>query len=85
LIRQVSPKYTADAMRARVQGSALLALIVQPDGTVTDIRISRSLDSSFGLDQEAIKAAREWRFAPCLRLGQPVSCDITIEMTFTLR
>jgi TonB family protein len=45
----------------------------------------RSLDPRFGLDEEAIKAARQWRFAPGTRMGQPVSVQITIELTFTLR
>ena len=34
---------------------------------------------------EAIKAARQWRFSPGLREGQPVPVIITIELTFTLR
>ena len=45
----------------------------------------RSLDSTFGLDQEAVKAARQWRFVPGMRLGEPVAVRITIELTFTLR
>jgi TonB family protein len=56
-----------------------------PDGTVGDVRITKSLDPVFGLDQEAIKAARQWRFKPGMRLGQPVPVIITIELTFTLR
>ena len=49
------------------------------------LQIVRSLDSSFGLDQEAIKAAKQWRFVPGKRLGQPVPVLVTIELTFTLR
>ena len=52
----------------------------QPDGTVGDIQVIRSLDSTFGLDQEAIKAATQWRFAPGTRLGEPVPVLITIEL-----
>jgi TonB family protein len=85
LIREVKPAYTSDAMRAKVQGIVLLQCIVRPDGTVSDIQVLRSLDSVFGLDQEAIKAARQWRFAPGTRMGQPVSVQITIELQFTLR
>jgi TonB family protein len=63
----------------------LLQCTVRQDGSVTDIQVVRSLDPTFGLDQEAIKAARQWRFAPGTRMGQPVSVQITIELTFTLR
>src|SRR5450759_4506282 len=47
--------------------------------------IVKSLDPVFGLDQEAIKAAKQWRFAPGKRQGQPVAVLVSIELTFTLR
>ena len=59
--------------------------IVQPTGVCTDIHVLRSLDSSFGLDNEAIKSVRNWRFKPGTRLGQPVPVLVTIEVAFTLR
>lgn len=85
LLREVKPQYTAQAMRAKIQGTVLLECVVQPDGSVGNIKVVRSLDSSFGLDQEAMKAARQWQFAPGLRFGQPVPVLVTIEIAFTLR
>ncbi|MEQ1728952.1 MAG: TonB family protein [Vicinamibacterales bacterium] len=85
ILREVKPAYTSDAMRAKVQGTVLLQCVVRPDGSVSDIQVLRSLDSVFGLDQEAMKAARQWRFAPGTRMGQAVPVQITIELTFTLR
>jgi protein TonB len=85
LIREVKPQYTAQAMRAKIQGEVLLECVVQPDGSVGNIRVVRSLDSAFGLDLEAIKAARQWRFAPGTRQGEPVPVLVTIAIAFTLR
>jgi TonB family protein len=85
VMREVKPAYTADAMRAKVQGSVWLECIVMPDGSVGDVKVTRSLDPIFGLDQEAIKAAKQWRFRPGMRQGEPVPVIITIELTFTLR
>lgn len=85
LIRQVKPSYTSEAMRAKVQGVVLLECVVQTDGGVGNCSVQKSLDSSFGLDQEAIKAARQWRFRPGTRFGEPVPVLVTIELTFTLR
>jgi protein TonB len=82
---EVKPQYTADAMRAKIQGTAVLDCVVKADGTVGECGVVRSLDSTFGLDQEAVKAARQWRFLPGKRLGQPVPVLVTIELTFTLR
>lgn len=85
VIREVKPQYTADAMRAKVQGVVWIECVVMPDGTVGDAKVIRSLDPVFGLDQEAIKAARQWRFVPGTRENQPVPVLVTIELTFTLR
>ncbi len=85
VMREVKPAYTADAMRAKVQGSVWLECIVMPDGSVGEVKVTRSLDPIFGLDQEAIKAAKMWRFRPGMRQGEPVPVIITIELTFTLR
>ena len=54
--------YTADAMRAKVQGSVWLECIVMPDGERRRGQGVRSLDPVFGLDQEAIKGRELWRF-----------------------
>ena len=83
LLKLVQPQYTADAMRAKVQGVVVLECIVLPDGTVGDARVKRSLP--FGLDEEAIKAARQWRFSPGTRQGEPVAVIISIELSFSLR
>jgi protein TonB len=84
-VREVKPAYTSDAMRAKIQGTVWLQCVVRVDGSVTDVQVVKSLDPVFGLDQEAVKAARQWLFRPGTRLGQPVSVQITIEMEFTLR
>lgn len=78
------PSYTSEAMQARIQGVVLLEAVVKADGTVDNVRVIRSLDPKFGLDLEAIKAAKRWRFEPGTRLGEPVPVIVTIELTFTL-
>jgi TonB family protein len=85
VVTQVKPSYTAEAMRAKVQGLVMVECVVMPDGTVGDARIVRSLDPRFGLDQEAITAAKKWRFKPGLLNGTPVPVIVTIELSFTLR
>jgi len=71
-------------MRAKIQGSVVLECVVQTDGTVGDVRVVRSLDVTYGLDEEAIKAAKQWKFAPGTRNGEPVPVMVSIELTFTL-
>ncbi len=58
LLRSVQPRYTEDAMRAWLQGVVELDAVVLPDGGVGEIRVVRSLDRIFGLDERAIEAVK---------------------------
>ena len=83
VLREVTPRYTAEAMRAKVEGTVLVEAIVLVDGSVGNVTVIRSLE--VGLDEEAIKAARSMRFEPGTRLGEPVAFPVTLEFSFTLR
>lgn len=85
LLYEKKPNYTPNAMRAKVQGTVVLECVVGVDGAVGECDVVKSLDATFGLDEEAVRAARQWRFAPGRRLGQTVPVLVTIELTFTLR
>jgi len=67
-----------------VQGSVLLAAVVLVDGTVGDVTVLQSLDTTYGLDTQAIIATRQWLFSPGLKDGQPVAVRVTITMSFTI-
>jgi TonB family protein len=84
LVREVKPDYTKPAMDRKIQGTVLLEIVVKADGTVADnVRITRSLDPD--LDQQAIKAAKQWTFKPGTLDGKPVPVTVSLELTFTLR
>jgi TonB family protein len=85
VVHEVKPAYTAEAMQAKIQGSVWLLIVVGTDGTVGDITITRSLDPTYGLDREAEKAAKQWRFKPGTKDGKPVPVEVTLELTFTLK
>jgi TonB family protein len=72
-------------MRAKIQGDVELEVVILPNGTVGDVRITKSLDDKFGLDQEAIKAAKQWLFkAGVDRSGQPQPVLVTLILSFRL-
>jgi periplasmic protein TonB len=83
LVKHVTPHYTGSAMRRKVRGTVELSAIVLKDGTIGDVTITRSLDED--LDQEAIKAAKQWEFKPGTKDGEPVNVRVTLKLTFTLR
>jgi TonB family protein len=82
LLKEVKPNYTPEAMRSRLQGTVLLRVIVRENGTVDDIRVTRSLDP--GLDAEAVRAAERWLFRPGEKDGEPVAMYVTLELAFRL-
>jgi TonB family protein len=85
LVHEVRPNYTAQALAARIEGAVLIECVVKTDGTVGEATVIRSLDDRLGLDEEALKAARGWRFQPGTRDGVPVPVLITIELTFIVK
>jgi len=84
-IREVKPQYTPEAMRAKIQGTVELEAIISPEGRVTEVRVIRSLDKVFGLDQKAREAVLATPFVPCKKSGTPVACLVVFELQFTLR
>ena len=85
LVKEVKPDYTRAALDKRIGGTVRLDCVVREDGTVGECQVTRSLDREFGLDQEAVKAARQWLFTPGEKNGRPVPVLVTIEITFSPR
>ena len=83
VIFEKKPEYTRDAMRAKVQGRVEVQAVVSRDGTVSDARVVESLHPD--LDQQALLAVKQWRFAPGMKDGKPVPVLVHIELTFALR
>ena len=84
--RRPHPSYTQEALQAKIQGTVLLEMVVREDGTPGDVRVVRSLDRQFGLDDAAVSAARNWRFTPARdATGRPVSVLINVELEFLVR
>lgn len=83
LLREVKADYTDDARRRGIEGEVVLEIVVRRDGSVGDVRVRRGLDR--GLDQRAIAAVRQWRFAPATRRGAAVDVIVEVGVDFTLR
>jgi TonB family protein len=82
LIAKVEPEYSEEARKAKIAGTVLLFIVVNPDGRASNLRVVRSLEPS--LDQKAIEAVAKWRFRPGAKDGMPVPVQATIEVNFRL-
>ena len=83
LIYEAQASYPESARRRGVEGDIILEVVVLADGTVGDIRILSGL--GWGLDEAAVDAVRQWRFAPAVRLGAPVDVIVEVAVEFALR
>lgn len=75
-IVDVPPVYPEAARQSRVMGVVILEITVQPDGTVTNARVLRSIPL---LDAAAIHAVRQWRYEPT---GLPSAVNMTVTVNF---
>jgi TonB family protein len=83
LLESVDPHYTEEARHARLHGVCLLSLVVDSKGLPQDISVIRSL--GMGLDKNAIKAVKKFKFSPAMKDGTtPVPVRLTIEINFHL-
>ncbi len=85
VVKHVNAVYTQEARDQRIEGVVVLECVVRPDGHVTDVVVTRSLDSVFGLDKQAVEAMRQWEFKPGMKDNKPVAVKIAVEMNFTLK
>jgi TonB family protein len=83
LIREVKADYTEEARQRSIAGEVVLEIVVRRDGSVGDVRILQGLGG--GLNERAVQAVRQWRFAPAQRLGSPVDVIVEVAVEFRLR
>lgn len=77
-----NPDYTDKARKKKINGTVVVSLIVTPEGTVRDPKVTTSLDKD--LDKQALAALSKWRFEPATKDGKPVSVRINTEVSFKI-
>lgn len=83
LLESVEPRYTAEAIKAGIQGRVILSMTVCSDGLARDIVVEQGI--GHGLDANAVRAIEQWRFHPAQRDGAPVAVRARVAVNFRLR
>ena len=81
-VRQVPAVYPQAASLLWVQGMVLLEVVVDTRGTVSTVRVLRSIPL---LDQAAMESVRQWKYELTLLDGRPVPVVMTVSVTFVLK
>lgn len=77
-------RYPKDALRAKIEGRALVAFSVTEQGTVTDVHIKQSLSPS--IDANAMQAVYQLkRFEPGTQDGKPVKVAFTLPISLRIQ
>jgi TonB family protein len=79
VIKQVNPRY-ATAKGVRVEGAVTVALVVSSQGMPRDVRVIKGLDKD--IDQSAVDAVQQWRFAAARKNDKPIAVRISLEIDF---
>jgi protein TonB len=80
--QSAEPVYPTTAMAAGIQGVVIVEITIGTDGVVSDARVLRSIPL---LDQAALDAVRQWRYAPTLLNGAPTPVIMTATVNFALQ
>jgi TonB family protein len=78
-IQTPRPNYPQDAFIKHVEGTVLIEILIDAHGDVARARILQSVP---GLDEEALRCARQWKFRPATKQGQPVATLAHLPVAF---
>lgn len=76
------PEYSKEAREAKYQGTCIVGLIVEADGSTSHVTLISGLGK--GLDEKAVDAVKTWKFKPATKDGKPVASQIAVEVDFHL-
>jgi TonB family protein len=82
-LRAPSPEYPVTAMAKRIAGSVTLEYTVDTSGAPRDVHVVEATPPGV-FDQAAIKAVKQWRYAPPLVNGAAVEVPLRTRMRFEL-
>jgi TonB family protein len=81
-IRWIIPAYPENCKKAGLEGTVLLNVTTDNNGTVTDVRVMKSVHPD--LDNAAQDALRHWSYEPIYKDGQPVSANFVVLVDFRM-
>ena len=82
LIHEVKPIYPPAALKAQIQGSVVLQIIVGRNGAVHDVRF---ISGPPILAAAAIDAVQNWQYRPSYLNGWPLESEMLVTVKFSLR
>jgi TonB family protein len=93
IIYSVDPEFTDKARQKKLSGTCVVSVVVDRTGRPQDVHVVRSIaaylppkfhSAAIGLDENAVIAAKQYRFKPGTYKGKPVPVEVNIEITYSI-
>jgi TonB family protein len=81
IVSRVAPTYPEEARKAKIGGTIVLFVEITTSGTVANVVVLQGLGK--GMDESAVSAMKQWKFAPATKDGRPVAVMMTVEMNYS--
>jgi TonB family protein len=82
ILEKPRPEYTAEGRSLRLEGDVVLEMVFLANGSIQVNRVVSGL--GHGLDEAATRAAKQIKFKPARREGQPVDFPARVRIEFRL-
>ena len=82
VLSRVDPEYSEEARHKKLSGEVEVGLIVDKKGRPRNVHVVRGV--GMGLDENAVRSVRGYRFQPATKGGTAVPVEITIEVNFQI-
>ena len=80
-LRDMAAEYPPFAVKARIEGTVELAVVISAAGNVEKTRVVKSVPA---LDQAALAAVKQWKYTPTVINSEAVPVTMTVRVSFSL-
>lgn len=81
-VKTPPPTYPTDMRKDGVTGVVALKVLIDAEGNVAEVSVSKSSNSAF--EEPAIAAVKRWKFKPGQKEGKAVPAQLMIPLQFRL-
>lgn len=85
IITKAPPKYPEQARKKKLTGQVIIGLLVDREGSPTNLQILRVIEPGVGFEEAALAAVQQWRYRPGTFQGEVVPVRMTTVLEFIMK
>jgi TonB family protein len=80
ILHSVPLQLTDEARQNHLSGIIIVGLTIDEDGNPQNVYVARGF--GMGMDERAVEAVKQYKFAPFQKGGEPVARSVTLQLKF---